>query len=135
VATFTVVTLLLGWKGESVALVLLFDTAMGLLLVEAALHEWVKIPLTCAHELGGQAVKTRWLVFIATLYIFAFRGADVQASVLESGRSSLTYFGTVVLAALVLAWWHSRRSRALTVQFDETDTDAPQTLSLSEALR
>ena len=114
--------------------VALLDVLSGMLLVELALKEWRKVPFTCDRVPDTESLRSRWLVQIVPLLLFAFANAWIQTVALRSSMATLWYVGVVAAAVVVLRIRRRLTVRHLDVQFDASLGDAMTTLSLSEAL-
>jgi hypothetical protein len=135
VAGFGIATSMVGWPLDDVLFAMLFDLALGMLLVEWAVREWTTIPFACAHVPAPSTVRSRWLAFVAFLVVFAFMGANLQEAALRSTSGRLLYLGVATILTATFYLLYARRARRLTLQFDEEPEDQLSTLGLSEALR
>jgi hypothetical protein len=92
------------------------------------------VPFTRAHTPAVQNVRSRALVVLVPLYLFAYRGADLQVAALATSRGLLVYVVAFATACLVVGALSRRESLRRGLTFDDEQPDALTTLSLSEAL-
>jgi hypothetical protein len=130
----SVTAIVAGWPVETIGTVLLFDLASGVMLLEAALLGWTTVPFTCEHEPSQEAMKSRWLIYLIPLNIYAFRAAALQASALQSQLGSAMYFWAMVLLLVLFRVMRLRRARKESVTFDAPVDLRLEVLNLSEAL-
>jgi len=130
----TVVTSIAGWSWDEVLSVGIFDLLMGALLVEWVFRGWAKVPFACPHVPAGETIKSRWLLFLVALNVFAFRGADLQLLALGSFKATLVYIVVTVGAIVVTRAASRRHASRLALAFDEPPESGPVALNLSEAL-
>ncbi len=112
----------------------IFDLLTGALLVEFVFRGWTKVPFACLNAPAAETIKSRWLLFLVGLNVFAFRGADLQLLALGSSRATLVYIVAAVGAIVVTRAASLRRARRLTVTFDDPTESGSVALNLSEAL-
>jgi hypothetical protein len=123
------------WPWSAVVAVSAFDLAMGTVLIECVLVGWNIVPFACAHEPDQAALRSRWLLYLIPLNVFAFRGAAWQASALSSVPASLLLLASVMAIALIVRRVRLRRARRDPVLFDTPVDERLEVLNLSEALR
>jgi hypothetical protein len=129
VLMMTTLAMLMLWPASVVAHVLLLDVAAGLVLVEVAVAGWTRLPCASLHAADTSTVRSKWPLQILTLYLFAFRGADVEMLVLDNPAATLaTVFVLVAVIASLRARSRTRQDRLLV----DAETDALQTLRLHE---
>jgi hypothetical protein len=133
-AVMGAVALALGWGVWVASTLAVLDVAWGAVLVQAVAFGWHAVPFARAHRPAVQSVKSRALVVVVPLYVFAFKGADAQFAVLHSARGAAIYVAVVMAACALLAAISRRESRRYGLTFDEDDSEAFTTLSLSDAL-
>ncbi len=129
----TVTAALGGWAPLTIATVLAFDIAAGVLLLEAVLYGWTLVPFACGHAIDQETLKSRWLWYMVPLNVFAFRGASAQVAALESASGGMTYLAIVAIAAVGIRIARIKRARRETVPFDAPFDERLQVLNLSEA--
>jgi hypothetical protein len=66
------------WGFGTASEVLALDCAAAFLLNELAFARWRTIPCASAFVAATDAVRSRWPLLVLCLYLFAFRGADLQ---------------------------------------------------------
>jgi len=66
------------WGPGTALKVLALNSAAALVLAELAFARWSKVPCGSLHAPAGDSVKSRWPLLVLFLYLFAFRGADLQ---------------------------------------------------------
>jgi hypothetical protein len=124
-----VYALLWGWKAGCVHIA--FGFTIALLLMEALLAGFAKLPFTCSYVPGKANMKSLWAlyVFAFVVYVSLFSGAELL--ILEEPRRLVWLF---VFAAICKAgfWFYRRRIPAeeLAIVFDERPAPAVQTLDL-----
>jgi hypothetical protein len=138
VAPPVVIALFAGWAigwplGVGVRLAAL-QAASGLLLVQFALARWEKVPFTSAHAADPDTIRSRLIVGLALLIMFAFGGAALQTAALTSETMMAWYVATACGAAGVAYVARRRLEHRIPLQFDLEVSDR-QTLNLSEAAR
>jgi hypothetical protein len=117
------------WPAGVAARVVLLDLAAGLILVEVAVSGWARLPCASLHAADTSTVRSKWPLQVLTLYLFAFRGADVEMLALSRwGGVSMT---VAVLGGVIVALRIRARTRQERLLLD-ADTDGPQWLRLSE---
>lgn len=129
-----VVALAAGWTLQSIATMAAFTVVAGLLLLELALFSWVQVPFACAHVPAEDTLKSRWLLYLIPLNIFAFRGASLEMYVLGSSFVAAVVLATATAALMLLRRSRARRARRHIVSFDVPDDQRIEVLNLSEAL-
>jgi hypothetical protein len=129
VLTLTALMFVMIWPPGIAARVLLLDAAAGLLLVEIAIATWTRIPCASLHVVETSTVQSKWPLQVLTLYLFAFRGADVAMVALRRPGGVLV---TVAAIAAVIAALRVRgRGRTERLVIDP-EPDALQSLRLHE---
>jgi hypothetical protein len=117
------------WPSLVAARVVLLDLAAGLLLVEVAIAGWSRLPCASLHAADTSSVRSKWPLQILTLYLFAFRGADVEMLVLSRWGGVLT---TVVVLAVIIVVLRIRARIKQERLLVDADTGAPLWLRLNE---
>lgn len=128
----TLLTVLALWPLDTALRVVAFDAAAALLLTELAFAGWTRVPCASIHAATTDAVKSNWPLQVLGLYLFAFRGADVEMLALRHDYG-VAIAVTVIVAALVTM--HVRqtvRSSDLEPALDPVADDALLMLRLSE---
>jgi hypothetical protein len=128
------VTSVAGWGWRDALWVGMFDALTGTLLVEWVFCGWAKVPFGAAHNPGGESIKSRWLLFVLLLNLFAFRGADLQLLALRSAAGPVVYIAATLAAIVVSRCVSRRQASRLAVAFDEPTEAGSVALNLSEAL-
>jgi hypothetical protein len=105
--------------------VLALDFGAGFLLSELAFARWTKIPCGSLHAPASETVKSRWPLLVLFLYLFAFRGADLQMYALAHGSVVWVIAGLEILIALAMR----RRQHVRAVEQPSIDVE-PDGLSL-----
>jgi hypothetical protein len=120
------------WSAAVAATVGLFELAAGVLLVEAVTYGWHTIPFARTYAPAVETLKSRALVIIVPLNLFAFRGADLQMAALRSAHGRLLYVTVVAIAcvAVGIASRHASSQRGLT--YEREPEGALSLLGLSE---
>jgi hypothetical protein len=124
----------LGWGPYAAVSVGALDLLSATVLVEWALADWRKVPFTCGHMPDPESLRSRWLLYIVPLIVFAFVNAAIQRYALASTRAMFWYGGIAAVAIAILRLRRWLAVRRLMLQFDASPADAMATLSLSEAL-
>jgi hypothetical protein len=134
VAPIVVLTLLATltlWPAPSALGVVVLDVAAALLLVELALFNWTKVPCASVHATEADTVKSKWPLQVLALYLFAFRGADVEMLALHTQHGVAITAGAIAIVIVVLRVRAAITSRGLEPALDPVSDDAPLMLSLS----
>ena len=106
----------------------------GLLLIEAALLHWSKVPFACEHVPSTDSLKIWWLAYAIALYNYAFTLSDWQAAALGSTFAMTSYLAACALAIVILRVIRYRHWRGQALQFDAVYPHAVERLNLSGAL-
>jgi len=134
VAPIVVLTLLATltlWPAANALGVVVLDVAAALLLVEFALLNWTKVPCASVHAAEADTVKSKWPLQVLGLYLFAFRGADVEMLALNTRHGVAITAGAIAIVIVVLQVRAAITSRGLEPALDPISDDAPLMLSLS----
>jgi hypothetical protein len=129
------VTAAAGWDLRLVLTLAICELLAGLALTEAVLFAWSKVPFTCAHAPATSTIRSRWLLAVVAVNLYAFRGADLQRLALASVGSSVVYVTAMAALVLGLRAIGSRDASRRTIDFDGPGEDGSVTLNLSEALQ
>jgi hypothetical protein len=127
----TLVATLTLWPAPSALGVVVLDVAAALLLVELALFNWTKVPCASVHATEADTVKSKWPLQVLALYLFAFRGADVEMLALHTQHGVAITAGAIAIVIVVLRVRAAITSRGLEPALDPVSDDAPLMLSLS----
>jgi hypothetical protein len=119
----TALTLIGLWGPVTALKVIALDFTAAFVLTELAFARWSKVPCGSLHAPAGESVKSRWPLIVLFLYLFAFRGADLQMYAL-SHDNALSAIVAVGIAIAVT--FHLRAS----VGGEPTIDVAPDGLSL-----
>lgn len=118
-----------GWMAGCVHII--FGFVIALLLMEALLAGFAKLPFTCSYVPGKANVKSLWAlyVFAFVIYVSVFSGAELLILQEPSRIVWLFVFAAMCKACLYL---YRRRIPAedLAIVFDERPAPAVQTLDL-----
>jgi len=123
----------LGWDASVALRVGMFDVVAGALLVEAITYGWHTIPFARTYAPAVETLKSRALVILIPLNLFAYRGADAQMAALGSARALLVYLVVVVVATVLVGIASRRESFRMGLRFEREPEDGLAVLSLSEA--
>jgi hypothetical protein len=74
----TLLTALAVWPPGVALRVVALDVAAALLLLELTFASWTKVPCASVHAAATESVKSTWPLQVLGLYLFAFRGADIE---------------------------------------------------------
>ena len=127
----TMLTAIALWPVAVALRVVALDTAAAMLLLELALASWASVPCATVHATVSDALKSRWPLQVLGLYLFAFRGADIEMLALghESGVAiAVAGMATVIIALRVRQMVTSRN---LEPALDPVPEDGLLLLSLS----
>jgi hypothetical protein len=97
------------WSPVIALKVLAMDVAAALLLSELAFSRWTKIPAASLHAAATDSVKSTWPLVVLFLYLFAFRGADVEMFALRHGTGAWLLAAALTLTTVVVRL-HSNRA-------------------------
>ena len=124
---------LLGWGVGVAATVGLFDVLSGVLLVEAVTYGWHTVPFARTYAPAVETLKSRALIILIPLNLFAYRGADAQMAALRTTRGTLLYI-TLMIAVCVAVGIASRRaSSRVGLTYERESPNDLAVLGLSEA--
>jgi hypothetical protein len=132
-ALHAVVALLLGWEGDVAARLALFDVLSGALLVHCVTYGWNTVPFARTYSPAVETLKSRALVILVPLNLFAFRGADAQIAALRSMRATLIYVAAVAVACVVVALFSRQHSTRRGLAYEREAEGSMALLGLSEA--
>jgi hypothetical protein len=112
---------------------LLFSVAISILLAEALVLDFWKIPFTCSYPPGKANVTVLWIFYWAAFTTYAYSMASIEAwMVLRPRRLVLFYL------AAAAVWWGFERYRrrgdavGFTLMFEDAPDPIVRTLGLSE---
>ena len=63
---------------------------------------WTLVPCATVHATASEAVKSKWPLQVLGLYLFAFRGADLEMLALAS-RATVSTIAIAIMAAAIVA--------------------------------
>jgi hypothetical protein len=111
---------------------LLFSVTCSVLLIEALMLDFWKIPFTCSYPAGKANVTVLWIFYWIAFTSYAYSMAALEAWMLVKPWRLLIFY-----AAAALLWYllqrHFRRSeRVFTLIFDDLAEPIVRTLGLSE---
>ncbi len=95
-------TMVAMWGAVTGLKVLALDVSAAVLLTDLAFARWVKVPCGSLHATAGDSVKSHWPLVVLFLYLFAFRGADLQMYALAHGSLVWIVTGLELIAAMAL---------------------------------
>jgi hypothetical protein len=121
------------WAPAVVAQVVLMDAAAAALLVELALRDWRLVPCASLHESGTEGVKSTWPLQMAGLYLFAFRGADVEMLALRSPDGVALVVGLLAAIVVIMRLLDVRNTIDSAVVLDTAPDSQLALLQLSDA--
>lgn len=104
----TAVTAIALWGVAVAVKVIAFDGAAALLLTQLAFARWTTIPCGSLHAAAIETVKSRGPLLVLFLYLFAFRGADLEMYALMRGNTMWVIIAFVLSGALVIRYQSER---------------------------
>ncbi|HVO98540.1 MAG TPA: hypothetical protein VMT15_10765 [Bryobacteraceae bacterium] len=112
---------------------LIFSVAITLLLVEALVMEFRKIPFTCSYPPGKANVTILWVAYWIGFLVYAFSMARMESWMVRKPLRLIPFYAAVALALTGFEWWR-RRADAVGVAlvFDDAADPAVLTLGLGE---
>jgi len=132
-ATVTAVAWLLGWGAGVAATVGLFEIVAGALLVEAVTYGWHTIPFARTYAPAVETLKSKALVILVPLNLFAYRGADAQMAALQSPRAAVVYVVVIAAVCVAVGIASRRASSRQGLSYEREPADSPAVLRLSDA--
>lgn len=121
------------WRPGIAAAHLLFGIVISMLLVEALLLDFWKIPFTCSYPAGKANVTLLWIFYWLGFTIYAYSMASLEAwMVLRPWRLAIFYL------AAAAVWcgfeWYRRKwdATGFTLVFEDAPDPVVRTLGLSE---
>jgi len=111
--------------------VLALDVAAAFLLAELALARWTGVPCASVRTVATEAVKSTWPLQVLGLYLFAFRGADLEMLALAHADGVTYAVASTAVLILVLRTRHVITSAHLESTLEESADDTPLLLRLS----
>ncbi len=121
------------WTPAIAAAHLLFGIVISMLLAEALLLDFWKIPFTCSYPAGKANVTLLWIFYWLGFTLYAYSMATLEAwMVLRPWRLVIFY------AAAAVVWWGFERYRrrwdriGFTLMFEDAPDPIVRTLGLSE---
>ena len=128
----TLLTAFAIWSPDIALRVVAFDGAAALLLTELAFAGWTTVPCASVHAATTDAVKSNWPLQVLGLYLFAFRGADVEMLALRHDHGVAIAVIAMVTIVVTMRVRQAVRSRDLEPALDPVADDALLMLRLSE---
>jgi hypothetical protein len=110
-----------------------FSVTISILLAEALVLDFWKIPFTCSYPPGKANVTVLWIFYWATFTTYAYSMASLEAWMVLRPRRLILFY----LAAAVV-WWGFERYRrrgdavGFTLMFEDAPDPIVRTLGLSE---
>jgi hypothetical protein len=134
VAGLTLVMLAPRWPASSTVIVVALQMLSALMLIEALLLHWRKVPFACAHAPSPDFLKAWWPVYGFAMYWFAFGLAEWQFAATTSNRALAWYAATCVAVIVTVRLLRQRDFRQQQLEFDLAASGSLDRLNLSEAL-
>jgi hypothetical protein len=134
IAAITIALALPLWPTTDVLRAAGLQALSAIVLIEAVLLRWSKVPFACEHVPSTDSLKVWWLAYAIALYNYAFKLSDWQAAALVSTFAMTSYLSTCVVAILVIRVMRWRQRRGQSLEFDAVYPHAVERLNLSGAL-
>lgn len=129
VIVITALTAFVVWPTAVAARVIALDIAAAVLLIELSLARWTRLPCASLDVAATDSVRSKWPLQVLVLYLFAFRGADLEMLALRrAGGVPVALCVIAMVVGGIRATERRRRPSAVTV--DVVD-DGPLLLQLS----
>ncbi len=122
------------WPLMDVVTIAWLQLLAGVVLIEAVLFGWNKVPFACAHAPSPDVLKAWWPMYTLAMYLYAFKQATWQIHALQSRRTLAYYAAIVVTVAVVLHVVRTQKLRRQSLEFDVVPSHTVERLNLSEAL-
>jgi hypothetical protein len=100
--------------------------------VELAFARWTQVPCASVHTTTTDAVKSTWPLQVLGLYLFAFRGADIEMLALNHAYGVEIAVGLIAFIIVTIRVRQAITSRNLEPALDPVADDALLMLKLSE---
>lgn len=134
IAAITVALTLPLWPLDDVLRAAGLQFLSGMVVVEAVLLRWSRVPFASEHVPSTDSLRVWWLAYAIALYFYAFKLSDWQAAALGSSFAMTSYLMACTLAIVVIRVIRSRRWRGQALEFDAVYPHAVERLNLSGAL-
>jgi len=134
VAGLTVIMLAPRWPVSSTASVVALQMLSALMLIEALLLRWRKVPFACAQAPSPEVLKAWWPAYGFAMYWFGFGLADWQFAATSSNHALAWYAGTCLAVIVAVRLVRHRDFRRHQLEFDLAPSGSLDRLNLSEAL-
>jgi hypothetical protein len=134
IAAITIALTLPLWPVVDVVRAAGLQLLSGVMLIEAALLGWSKVPFACEHVPSTDSLKVWWLAYAIALYNYAFTLSDWQAAALGSTFAMTSYVLVCTLAIIIFRVVRYRQWRSQSLEFDAVYPHAVERLNLSGAL-
>ncbi|HUE86306.1 MAG TPA: hypothetical protein VMO26_09535 [Vicinamibacterales bacterium] len=134
VAGLTLIMLAPRWPPSSTFIVVALQMLSALMLIEALLLRWRKVPFACAHAPSPDFLKAWWPVYGVAMYWFAFGFAEWQLAATRSTRAAVWYTGTCLAIIAAVRLLRHRDFHRHQLEFDLAPGGSLDRLNLSEAL-
>ncbi len=119
------------WGGRTAALHLLYGGAVSMLLIEALLVRFDKIPFTCTYLPGRANVKSLWPAYLALFWVYAYALAKLEYGLLAGPTRFVVFMAAVLAGAAALRWYDTRHLRpGFQFLFEDLPEPAVQTLDI-----
>ena len=104
-----------------------------MLLVEAVTYGWHTIPFARTYAPAVETLKSRALLILIPLNLFAYRGADAQMAALRSTGGTLLYVSVMIAVCMAVGIASRRASSRVGLSYERESADSLAVLGLSEA--
>jgi hypothetical protein len=122
------------WPASSTVIVVALQMLSALMLIEALLLRWRKVPFACVHAASPAFLKAWWPVYGLAMYWFAFRLAEWQFAATSSNMALGWYAGTCLAVIVAIRILRHRDFERQQLEFDLAAGGSLDRLNLSEAL-
>jgi hypothetical protein len=112
---------------------LAFSVAISLLLIEALVMEFRKIPFTCSYPPGKTNMPILWVAYWVSFLMYAFEMSRLESWMVKRPARLIPFYLTVAALFAGFAWWRRRAdSVGVTLTFDDAADPVVLTLGLGE---
>jgi len=121
------------WSPGAALAHLLFSITISLILIEALLMEFHKIPFACSYPPGKANVTLLWIGYWSGFLLYAFSMARMDVWMVRKPARLIPFYAAAAVVMLGFGWWR-RRADAVGVEliFDDAADPAVLTLGLGE---
>src|SRR5262249_42470954 len=121
------------WSPGVAAAHIAFSIAISILLIEALLLDFCKIPFTCSYPPGKANVTILWIFYWLAFTTYAYSMATLEAwLVLRPLRTIVFYFAAAAIWFGFRWYWRRWDRVGFTLMFDDVPEPVVRTLGLSE---